>query len=171
MLASTTLSPIVAVLALVAAAPSYADEHLHIEDAVRIALERNPDIGSLAAEVAAARARLDGATLLAQRNPEVSVGAGSRRTGGGSSSDLELGVAQEFEVFGERGARIDGARSALAAAEARYRARRVQLAAEVRESFARGLAAEQLLALAREARELAGTVEAAAAKRLEHRAV
>jgi cobalt-zinc-cadmium efflux system outer membrane protein len=167
MFARRALASLGAAFALAAATPTRAAERLGIEDAVRIALERNPELASLGAEVPAARARLDGATLLAQRNPEVSLGAGSRRTSGDRSGDLEVEVTQEVEVFGERAARIDAARAALASAEARYQARRVELAAETRETFARALAAERLLTVAREARELAGTVEAAAARRLE----
>ncbi len=167
MFARRTLASLGAAFALAAATPTRAAEGLGLQDAVRIALERNPELASLGAEVSAARSRLDGATLLAQRNPEVSLGAGSRRTAGDRSGDLEVEVTQEVEVFGERSARIAAARAALASAEARYQARRVELATETRESFARALAAERLLAVAREARELAGTVEAAAARRLE----
>lgn len=167
MFARRTLASLGAAFALAAATPTRAAEDIGIEDAVRIALERNPELASLGAEVSAARARLDGATLLVQRNPEVSLGAGSRRTDGERSPDLEVEVAQEVEIFGERAARIDAARAALASAEGRYQARRVELAAETRESFARAVAAERLLTVAREARELAGAVESAAARRLE----
>jgi outer membrane protein, heavy metal efflux system len=120
------------------------------ERAVAIALERNPELAGLEADVRAARARLAGAELPLQLNPEVSAGAGPRRDRGERTTDVEVSVSQRLEVFGQRGARIDVAAAERQAWEARLAARRVAIAAEVRSAFARGLAADRLVVVARE---------------------
>lgn len=132
------------------AGPVARAEPLTRERAVEIALERSPELAGVAAEAAAARARLSGAEALLQSNPEVSAGAGPRKNGSVHSTDLELAVTQRVELFGQRGARIDAARAERDAALQRVAMRRVALAAEVRSAFARVLAADRLVALARE---------------------
>ncbi len=125
-------------------------EPLTCQRAVEYALERNSEIANFTAEVHAASARLGGAELVVQHNPEVSVGAGPRRHGDQHTTDVEASLAQRLELFGQRGARIEVAAAAREAAEARLAARRVGLAAEVRAAFARALATERLVAFARE---------------------
>jgi cobalt-zinc-cadmium efflux system outer membrane protein len=75
-------------------------------------------------------------------------------------------VSQELEVFGQRGLRREGATRALAAAEARLEMRRVEVAAEVRETFFRALAAEEQAKLAAEAFSVAEDAVAAAEARV-----
>lgn len=125
-------------------------EPLTCQRAVEYALERNSEIANLTAEVRAASARLGGAELVVQHNPEVSVGAGPRRHGDQHTTDLEVSLAQRLELFGQRAARIEVAAAEREAAEARLAARRVGLAAEARAAFARALATERLVALTRE---------------------
>ncbi|ACL64429.1 putative sensor with HAMP domain [Anaeromyxobacter dehalogenans 2CP-1] len=131
------------------------------ERAVALALERNPELAALAAEARAAEARLEGARAPLPSNPELSAALGPRRSGGERTTDVELGLSQRLEIFGERSARIDVAAGERDAASARLAARRVELAASAREAHARALAAERLAALARE--ELAVAREAARA--------
>lgn len=131
------------------------------EAAVAHALERNAELAALATEVRAAEARLAGARVFLQSNPELSAGVGPRRAAGDRTTDVEVELSQPLELFGQRGARIDGAAAERDAASARLAARRVELAASVRETHARALAAERLVALARE--ELAVAREAASA--------
>jgi cobalt-zinc-cadmium efflux system outer membrane protein len=109
----------------------------------------------LQAEVAAARARLTGASLLAQENPELEAAAGPRRAGGERSTDWEVGVSQRLEPYGQRGLRREAARQLVGAAEARLEMRRVEVAAEVRTAFYRALAAGEQAKLAVEAFDLA----------------
>jgi len=139
---------VAACFALLAGAADADD--LSRERAVEVALERNPELAALAGEVRAAEARLSGARLLLSTNPEISVAAGPRRTESDRSTDLELELTQRVEVSGQRGARIDAAIAEREAAAARLGARRVELAASVRVAHARALAAERLVALARE---------------------
>ncbi len=145
----------VPIAVLIALSTAESPPSLTVQRAVELALERNATILSASAEVAAARARLDGASVLLRSNPEVEGSAGPRRTPDGRSTDLGFGVSQQIEIFGQRGARIDAAEALVASAEATLESRRVGIAAEVREAFARRLAAAQRLRIADEALALA----------------
>jgi cobalt-zinc-cadmium efflux system outer membrane protein len=121
---------------------------LTLEEATRLALTNNPDLRTLAASTDAAKARLGGASVLLQSNPNVTTTAGPRSSDAGKSSDYSVLVVQQFEIAGQRGARIDAAAAALEATEAQVLALRADVAARVRESFGRALAAEQRVQLA-----------------------
>jgi cobalt-zinc-cadmium efflux system outer membrane protein len=144
--------PVVIGLALSAGEPT---SSLTLQRSVELALERNASIQSARAEVAAARARLDGASVLLRSNPEVEGAAGPRRSPDGRSTDFEIGLSQQVELFGQRGVRIDAASALVSATEATLESRRVGIAAEVREAFARRLAAAERLRLTDEALALA----------------
>ena len=140
---------------------------LTLERAVALAIERGPTLLAARSEVAVARARLEGASLLSQTNPEVDLGAGPRRGDARGSLDVDVGIRQRIEIFGQRSARIDEARESLGSNEARLAGRRLELVAEVRESFGRALAAEQALALADQTRKIAAdSLRAAEERRL-----
>lgn len=128
---------------------------LTLPEALALAQERSPGLITVQAEVAASRARLEGAALLLQSNPEVEGSAGPRSTPDGRYSQYSASLTQRLEIFGQRGARKDAARAVLGSAEARLAARRVELAAEVRESFARWLGAAQRERITIEALDLA----------------
>ncbi len=152
---------IVIVPAVAGAAP------LTLDDAISTALEKNPAILSLQAEISGARGRLRGASRLVRDNPELEGAFGPRRAPGEEdTNDLELSLTQELEIFGQRSARVDAAEALLAAGEDRLQARRVELAAEVRTAFARALAADQRLSIAEESLALAKEELAAAEERL-----
>jgi len=157
---------IIAVAAVWAGAAAAADP-LTTDRAVELALGRNPELAALAADLGAVRARLGGAELPVQSNPELSAGAGPRRDGVAHSTDVEVSLSQRIEVFGQRGARIDAARAEREAAEKRLASRRVAVAAEVRSAFARVLAADQLVALAREDQAVARDAVRAVERRFE----
>ncbi|MET0405573.1 MAG: TolC family protein, partial [Cystobacter sp.] len=131
-----------------------------------IALARGPRLISARAEVAEARARLEGASLPAQENPQLQGSLGPRL---GSRDGLEgsLGVSQQLEWFGQRGARQRAAEAQLTASEARLQALEISLAAEVRSAFARLLATEQELRVDDEGRLLAEQALRAAEDRRE----
>lgn len=140
---------------------------LTADDAVRVALERNPELASLGAEVQAGEARLRGASLLLQANPEAGFAVGPRSSERGRELDVDAEIAQQLEIFGQRGARIGAARTGLDVSKGRAAARRSELAAEVRVAFAHALSAEQLLAFARQNLDLARQTLKAAEKRRE----
>jgi len=142
------------------AAPS-----LTLERATSLALERNASLQALQSEVAAARARLEGASLLLQSNPELEGAAGPRSTAGSTSTDYSVSLTQRIEIFGQRGARTDASRALLGSAEARLASRRIEVAAEVREGFGHWLGAGQRDQIAVEALRLAQQALAAAETR------
>ncbi len=154
-------------LLLFISAPALAAEPLTLERAVSLAMERSPSLVTSETEAALARAQAQGASLLFQSNPELEVAAGPRMREGGNSLDLGLGVSQQLEIFGQRGARRAVAEALVVGSEARLQARRIELAAEVREAFGRALAAEQGVQITEEARRLAEEALRAAEQRLE----
>jgi len=135
------------------------------EEAVTLALERGPRLLSARAEALSAQSRLEGASLLAQTNPELQGAVGPRLRDGVNSLDLTVGVSQRLELFGQRGARREAAAAQLTASEARLETLRVSLAAEVRGAFARLLASEQEWLLADEGQLLAEQALQAAEER------
>jgi outer membrane protein, heavy metal efflux system len=154
-------------LAIVWAPAEAAERVLSIDEAVEIALTRNPELLSLSAEMRAADARVSGASLLVQDNPEIGALGGQRRRPGERKAEYEIEASQRLEIFGQRAARIDVARAGRAAAGARLQTRRVELASEVRQVFARALAAEALVAVARDGLKLAREAVATAERRFE----
>lgn len=138
---------------------------LTIEEAIRIAHLNNPDVRTLAATVEASKARLAGASAWLQTNPGLTVTAGPRSSPAGRSLDHSVQVLQQFEIAGQRGARIDASQAALESTEAQANALRSETTARVRAAFARALAAEQRAALAAEALTLAQQGSGAAEER------
>lgn len=154
-----------ALWAISAASPGAASaRELTREEAVARALEDNPEIQSLQAEVDAARIVL-GAARIPRFNPQAEGAAGPRWSPDGRTVDFEVGVSQELEVAGQPVHRSAAARAALAAAEARLAARRADLTAQVRGAFGALQAAEQRVRLAEEARDLAEDALRAAEER------
>jgi len=148
------LVPVLGVLICVGSAiPVMAEPRtLTVDDAIRLAQSNNPELQQVTADVSAARARLDGASLLLQSNPTLTAEAGPR-----DDPSVKRGVEysfqllQQVEVAGQRGVRMDAATAALDATDARLQALRVDLTARVRESFGRVLAAQQWVELETEA--------------------
>ena len=157
-----------AVLALSLANTVLADERrLTLHESTRLALTGNPDIQRLATSVEAARARLAGASLLLPTNPVVTVQAGPRTSPAGKTLDHGVQALQQFEVAGQRGARVAAAKANLSAAEAQLQALKADVAARVRETFGQALAAEERVQLAGEAFALAEQGVDAASQRFE----
>lgn len=143
------------------------EDVLTVERAVALALARDAELASLRSEVDASKARVSGASLPFQQNPQLGGEIGPRWRDGGMLLDYSVELSQEVEIFGQRRARIEVARAGRRLAEAQVDAWRAELAAKVRQAFARALAAEQLLALERENLEVARWTNRASAKRLE----
>ena len=154
-------------LAVVAPPLESQQRALTLGEAISLAQENNPEVRAQAGEVAAAQARLAGASTLLRDNPSFSIASGPRSSPAGESRDDNFQVLQPFEVFGQRAARIEAARADLGAAEARLRALRVEVAARAREGFGGALAAEQRARLAEEALAVARQGVSAAEERFE----
>lgn len=116
---------LVAVIAILVAQtiglPSAAAETITVEQAVTIALRRNPDLLAARQELESARAQLVKAHYLNQFNPQVEAGASQAHfqfSPGGDETQPAATVSLELEVAGQRGKRIEVANQNLARARA-----------------------------------------------------
>lgn len=141
-----------------------------LEEAWRLAAAANPAIRARQAQLAAAEGvRADaGATLY--NNPQLTL-ENTRRSvpaSGGPTerrSEWAAGVAQTFEVAGQRSHRLAASEAALAALRAEIDAAQRQLRAEVAQSFYRVLALQQRAAIDEEALKLFEGTASAVQKR------
>jgi cobalt-zinc-cadmium efflux system outer membrane protein len=78
---------------------------LSLAEVLARAREQAPRVVSARLTLEEARARLVGASLRFQTNPELDAAVGTRQAATGRSTDLELGLAQMFEPRGRRSAR------------------------------------------------------------------
>lgn len=132
--------------------------------AVDLALKNNPDLQSVRLEKDAARGRFDQAGLWLRNNPVIEGSISRKDTvpgGGEKAANRGLSLSQEFEVAGQRGLRVDAAKNGMEKADQDIRDRQRVLIAEVKDSFAKALAAKRKVELAGEAvrlqEELAGS--------------
>ncbi|MFZ5479489.1 MAG: TolC family protein [Myxococcota bacterium] len=133
---------------------------LTLDDALTHARSHAPALRAAAAGVAEARGDLRGARVFLAENPEVEATADPAAPGEG-----EFAVRQRVEIGWQRGARIQGARAGLGAAEAEALDVEREVAARVAEAFAALLAAQDRLAITEEDEALAVRVRDAASRR------
>lgn len=150
-------------------APPFPDEKLTLDAAIAEAFAQNPALGVIEADVDSAR----GEVVTAQTKParELTIAPGWKRVneGDGSHNELKATVALS-QTFLNRGRRD----LVIAIAERNVELRglaidglRLQLAAEVRQSFYELLAAQSIVALRREQIESAKTFQSAAIRRVQ----
>jgi cobalt-zinc-cadmium efflux system outer membrane protein len=153
---------IIACSLLLFAQPVFA---LTIGEAVDTALKNNSDLQSVRLEKDTAEGRLDQAGLLLRSNPVIEGSLSRKDTlpeGGEKATNYEVRLSQEFELAGQRGLRVDAARSGREKALLDIRDRERVLVAAVKDAFARALAAKRKIALAEEAVKLQGELVASA---------
>jgi outer membrane protein, heavy metal efflux system len=124
-----------------------------LNEAVETALKNNPDLQAVRLEQGAAQGRLDQAGLLLRSNPVIEGSVSRKDTlpeGGEKVTNYSLRLSQEFELAGQRGFRVDAARSGREKAIQDIRDRERVLIAAVKDSFARALAARRKIELAEE---------------------
>lgn len=130
---------------------------LTLGEAVEAALNNNPEIQAVRLEKDAAKGRLDQAGQFLRNNPIIEGSVSRKDTlpeGGEKVKNYGLRLSQEFELAGQRGLRVDGARSGREKALQDIRDRERVLIAEVKDAFARALAAKRKIELAAEAVKL-----------------
>ena len=135
-------------------------------EAVETALKSNPEIQAVRLEEGAAQGRLDQAGLLLKSNPVIEGSVSRKDTlpeGGEKVKNYGLRLSQEFELAGQRGLRVDAARSSREKANQDIRERERVLIAEVKDAFARALATKRKIELAEEAVKLQEELVASAA--------
>ena len=128
-----------------------------VGEAVDTALKNNPDLQSVRLEKETAQGRLDQAGLLLRSNPVIEGSLSRKDTlpdGGEKAKNYEVRLSQEFELAGQRGLRVDAARSGWEKALLNIRDRERILIAAVKDAFARALAAKRKVDLAEEAVKL-----------------
>jgi cobalt-zinc-cadmium efflux system outer membrane protein len=124
-----------------------------VGEAVETALKNNSDLQAVRLEQGAAQGRLDQAGLLLRTNPVIEGSLSRKDTvpgGGEKVTNRGFMLSQEFEIAGQRGLRVDAARSGIDKAAQDVRDRERVLIAEVKDSFAKALAAKQKVELADE---------------------
>lgn len=136
-----------------------------LDEALRLAAERSPELHARRAEVDQALARVVTAKTVAF-NPEVSVSVGRRNSPGDSNTDSGIEVSQEIELGGKRRHRKAVAEAEVASAEARYERASQLLAARIALAFADSLRTRELLLIEETDVELATTSAGVARKRL-----
>lgn len=150
-----------------AATVTHAQTVLTLPEVLALARERAPRIINARLAIDETRARLIGATRRVQSNPEVSAGLGNRREAEGPSTDIEIGLSQQFEPGARRSARIAGADAAIAATTAEAdEVTRLALRASAT-AYYHVLHADARLGLLASAQELASGVYAVADRRFE----
>jgi cobalt-zinc-cadmium efflux system outer membrane protein len=124
-----------------------------IGEAVDTALKNNPDLQSVRLEKDAAQGRLDQAGLWLRSNPVVEGSLSKKDTipgGGEKATNHAFSLAQEFEIAGQRGLRVDAAKKGMEKAFQNIRDRQRILIAEVKNAFVKALAARRKVELADE---------------------
>lgn len=135
--------------------------NLSLVQALEEAAARSPAVVAAERDVAAAEGRVRQAGY--RNNPELSLEvenvAGTGELRGINRMESTLAVNQRLDLGGRRGARVNAARAELAVQRIRLAIARADLSQQVREQFARAVAARERLAQANEtverARELA----------------
>jgi cobalt-zinc-cadmium efflux system outer membrane protein len=102
-----------AVLCGVAAPARAQSRPISLAEVLARAREHAPRIVSARLALEEARARLVGASLRFQTNPELDAALGNRQAETGRSTDLEVGLTQMFEPRGRRSARSASATAAI----------------------------------------------------------
>ncbi|MBI5075824.1 MAG: TolC family protein [Nitrospirae bacterium] len=140
----------------ISASPAAAIEpkDLTLEQAVALALGKNPDLQNLRLEEESAKGLNERARLLLINNPTIEGNVSKKdrpeEEGGGKFTNYGFKLSQEFEVAGQRGTRIDVAEKELAKVKSEIRDRVRILIADVKDAFTKTLALTKKGSLARE---------------------
>jgi outer membrane protein, heavy metal efflux system len=140
----------------ISASPAAAIEtkDLTLEQTISLALEKNPELQTLRLEEEAAKGQDEKARLLLINNPTIE-GAVSKKDrpeteGGGKFTNYGFKLSQEFEVAGQRAARINVSEKELARVKLEIRDKERLLISDVKDAFTRTLSLKKKSSLARE---------------------
>ncbi len=136
--------------------PAVASEtkELALSQAITLALEKNPDLQTLRLEEESVKGRIEKARLLLINNPTLEGNVSKKdrpdAEGGGKFTNYGFKLSQEFEVAGQRGARINVAEKELARVKLEIRDKERVLISDVKDAFARALSLKKKSGLAKE---------------------
>lgn len=140
----------------ISASPAVAFEtkELTLEQAVTLALEKNPDLQTIRLEEESAKGQNEKAQLLLINNPTIESNVSKKdrpeEEGGGKFTNYGFKLSQEFEVAGQRGARINVSEKELARVKLEIRDKERVLISDVKDAFTRVLSLKKKSGLARE---------------------
>lgn len=146
--------------------PLEPNQEVTLDDALRSAFERHPDLKAAYASVEEARGGVVGAKAY-PFNPKFLALAGSRTGIGDGSVDLGLELGQQVEIAGQRRRRMHTADAVVSAQSARWEREARLLAARVHVTFINALEARKLLEIANADVELTEHLFDFARKRLD----
>lgn len=118
-----------------------------LEDALSHAVSEHPEIRSACATRSVAEADVLDARVF-PHNPEIELEGADRRGATDSTRDRGVTLSQRLEIGGQRGRRVDAARSVLAEADAGLLRRLREHRAHVERAFVEALAARERLRVA-----------------------
>jgi cobalt-zinc-cadmium efflux system outer membrane protein len=131
---------------------------LTVEEAVQHALTHNPDLHALRLEEDTANGQLEKARFLLINNPTLGGNYSKKdipaEEGGGAFTNYGFKLSQEFEIAGQRGARIDVAENELARVKSEIKDKERVLISDVKDVFTKVLALKKKSGLAREVVQL-----------------
>ncbi|WP_317987865.1 TolC family protein [Hyalangium gracile] len=123
---------------------------LTLDEAVAMARRQSPALLEAAGRVAEAQGPVAGASPLLRDNPTLQTEAGPRtRSNGEQALDVGVGLVQQVELGGKRGARLESARAGLARETAWRQDVERRVLGEVAATFLRALHVQERLRLAR----------------------
>jgi cobalt-zinc-cadmium efflux system outer membrane protein len=128
---------------------------LTLEEALARARTANGDVAVARARIAEAEARLLDASARFRENPVIEGSAGPRTGTGARSTELDIGISQQFETGGQRRARIAAANAGVERQRAEVGQIMRTAVIEVASAFVDGLAATERLAVAEQADSVA----------------
>lgn len=154
-------------LALAGPTVSRAQESLTLEQALARARERTSSVLFARARIEEARARLGAASLLFPENPEVDAAAGRWSLREDRNEKVDVGIMQNLELGGRRSARIGIARAELVSSVADAENALREALRNVTASFFRAHQAQERVALAARAENIAAEILEIARRRHE----
>lgn len=161
----TTTLAVCALACCDAAGAAAQGRSMTLADVLARAREQAPQIVSARLALEETRARLIGASLRQQNNPELDAAVGNRNGPTDRFTDFQLGLAQAFEPGARRSARIEGANAAIAESAANIDDVTRAVLRQSAAAYYRVLHANERIKLLNGAFELASNVYSAADRR------
>ncbi len=151
------------------AASAAAPDGLTLREAIAAALANNPELGTYAFELRAAKAREQQAGLrpATELSIEAENFAGSGETRAFDAAETTLALSQVLELGGKRDARVDLARAGSGTVEIERQAAQLDVLAEVTRRFITVARVQERLRLARSATALGESTVAASQRRVD----
>jgi len=161
----TTALALCAVTCLHATSTAAQGRSMTLADVLARAREQAPQIVSARLALEETRARLVGASVRSQRNPELDAWVGNRNAPTEQFTDFQFSLAQGFEPGARRSARIAGANAAIAQSAANIEEVTRTVLRQAASAYYRVVHANERITLLNAAYELASTVHSTADRR------